>query len=96
MVDLVADPLMKGARDFSQSALRAYVDSDWPVFFLHASTALEHMAKHALVRRHPSLIAADKDYDALLHRRTLADRFWRPRRLAPVRHSTVLPASSRP
>jgi hypothetical protein len=51
---------------FARSALRAQHD-DHRVFLLHAATAIEHLAKAILARRHPSLIVASNDFESLLH-----------------------------
>jgi hypothetical protein len=51
---------------FALSALRAQ-HQDRRVFLLHAATALEHLAKAVLARRHPSLIVASNDFESLLH-----------------------------
>jgi hypothetical protein len=58
--------LAESSARFARSALQAQHD-DHRVFLLHAATALEHLAKAVLARRHPSLIAASNDFESLLH-----------------------------
>jgi hypothetical protein len=60
------DELYSSAQRFAQSALKAYHDEDWSIFFLHGGTAVEHLAKGYLTSLHPSLIARN-DFNALLH-----------------------------
>lgn len=59
--------LRRSASRFSRMALRDYLASDWPAFFVHAGTGLEQLAKAYLASFHPSLIADSKSFDALLH-----------------------------
>lgn len=58
--------LLSSAETFAQSALRARLDGDSMVYLLHASTALELLAKAYLASLSGSLIAAH-DFDSLLH-----------------------------
>jgi hypothetical protein len=58
--------LVESSATFARSALQAQHD-DHRVFLLHAGTALEHLAKAVLARRHPSLIVASNDFESLLH-----------------------------
>lgn len=60
--------LASSSSEFAKSALGAMSDGKHSVFLLHAATALEHLAKAVLARRHPALIAvASKDnFDSLL------------------------------
>lgn len=60
------EQLLTGAMAFSQSALRARLEGDSPVYLLHAATSLELLAKAFLASLHGSLIAA-RDFDSLLH-----------------------------
>jgi flagellar hook-basal body complex protein FliE len=58
--------LIESSQTFAQSAMRARLDGDSMVYLLHASTALELLAKAFLASLHGSLIAAT-DFDSLLH-----------------------------
>jgi hypothetical protein len=60
------EQLVESSATFARSALQAQHD-DHRVFLLHAGTALEHLAKAVLARRHPSLIVASNDFESLLH-----------------------------
>ncbi len=60
------EQLLSGAAAFAQSGLRARLEGDSMVYLLHASTALELLAKAFLASLHGSLIAAP-DFDSLLH-----------------------------
>jgi hypothetical protein len=62
-----ATRLLDGAGTFAQSALRARLDDDPMVYLLHASTALELLAKAYLSSLSGTLIAASGDFDSLLH-----------------------------
>jgi hypothetical protein len=66
--DDLGERLARSSGDFARSALGAMSDAKHPTFLLHAATALEHLAKAVLAKRHPSLIAvASKDnFDSLL------------------------------
>jgi hypothetical protein len=64
--DQLSEQLADSSAAFARSALEA-LHGDHRVFLLHAATALEHLAKAVLVRRHPSLIVATTDFDSLLH-----------------------------
>jgi hypothetical protein len=68
MVDgsLQVTRLVKSSHTFAQSAMRARLDRDAMVYLLHASTALELLAKAFLASLDGSLIAAH-DFDSLLH-----------------------------
>lgn len=61
-----ASRLLASAEQFAQSSLRARLDEDSMVHLLHASTALELLAKAFLASLDGSLIAS-KDFDSLLH-----------------------------
>lgn len=50
---------------FARSALQEQ-EADARIFLLHAATALEHLAKAVLVRRHPSFIVRTNDFESLL------------------------------
>lgn len=66
----LADRLLGSSRRFGQSAIRAYSEEEWPVFYLHLGTSLEHLAKSVLARAHPALLVdarAGNTFDALLH-----------------------------
>jgi hypothetical protein len=62
----VETQLANSASSFARSALQALPSGEYATFALHAGTALEHLAKALLARRHPALIAAG-DFDSLLH-----------------------------
>ena len=59
--------LRKSASRFAQAAVGDYLNRDWTAFFVHAGTALEHLAKAYLASIHPSLIADGRSFDSLLH-----------------------------
>jgi hypothetical protein len=86
------DDLCSSAERFARSALRAFLEQDWPIFLLHASTALEQLTKAYLASLNPSLIAAS-DFDSLLHACGLGRHAQRPPRL--MRTITVTTALER-
>jgi hypothetical protein len=51
----------------AQRAIRHFLDHEFDRFFILAAVAFELLAKARLTEIHPTLIAADKDFDALLH-----------------------------
>jgi len=79
----VADQLIKSSSAFASSAVSAYCEESWDVFYLHLATALEQLLKAVLASTHPSLIADGRaDFDSLLHlcglgRRAKVPEFWR-------------------
>jgi hypothetical protein len=76
--------LYSSAVSFAQSALRAFLEKDFPTFLLHAGTALEHLAKAYLASLNESFVAAS-DFDSLLHASGLGTRSHRP----PSRMKTI-------
>jgi hypothetical protein len=86
------DDLYSSAERFARSALRAFLQQDWPIFLLHASTALEQLTKAYLASLNQSLIAAS-DFDSLLHACGLGRHAQRPPRL--MRTITVTTALER-
>jgi hypothetical protein len=67
----MSNELGDSAQRFARSSLRAFLDRDWPIFFLHAGTALEQLAKAYLAEIDPSLVAGN-DFNSLLHVRGLS------------------------
>jgi hypothetical protein len=61
----LSDGLYSSAVAFAQSALRAFLDKDFPTFLLHAGTALEHLVKAYLASLNESFVAAN-DFDSLI------------------------------
>jgi len=55
--DLSADAFCRTAQGFAKGALQAHYIKDYPQVTIAAGTALEHLAKAALVTRSPALLA---------------------------------------
>jgi hypothetical protein len=86
------DDLYSSAERFGRSALRAFLDEDWPIFLLHAATPLEQLTKAYLASLNQSLVAAS-DFDSLLHACGLGKNAQRPSML--MRTITVTQALDR-
>lgn len=86
----VRDQLLHSAADFAHSAVAAYRDEDWPVFYLHLATALEQLVKGALAHANPAYIADARDFDALLH---LTERGERARVPEFVKAAKTIPVT---
>ncbi len=74
----VADRLLASAAAFAGMAVAAYRDEDWPLFYIHLATALEHLVKGALAHANPAYIADARSFDALLHLTGRGDRASKP------------------
>lgn len=59
--------LLAGAQRFAQSAMKARGAESDDVALLHAATALEHLSKAFLSKRHPILIREGSTIDLLMH-----------------------------
>jgi hypothetical protein len=51
----------------ARRAIRHFIHEEFDWFFMLAAVAFELLAKARLAEIHPTLIAADRDFDALLH-----------------------------
>jgi hypothetical protein len=68
----IADRLLESSIRFARSAIAAYAEESWDVFYLHLATAVEQLMKGVLARAHPTFIADTRSnsrdtFDSLLH-----------------------------
>lgn len=67
----ISGDLYRMSEKFARSSVGAYRDDDFPVFYLHAATALELLLKSYLASQNPALIAdtqrSEEGFHSLLH-----------------------------
>jgi hypothetical protein len=91
----VCNQLLNSATDFAHSAVAAYRDEDWPVYYLHLATALEQLVKGALARANPAYVADAREFDALLHLTGRGERASAPEFIKAAKTITVTEALKR-
>ncbi len=92
----VSAGLLRSSSAFARSAIAAYVDESWDVFYLHLATAVEQLVKSALAQVHPSFIAdTTGSFDSLLHLCGMGDRARTPDFVSAVRTISVTEALKR-
>jgi hypothetical protein len=82
----VADNLIHSSRSFARSAMRAYTSEEWPLYYLHLATAVEHLVKGVLAGINPLFIADTRGgFDSILHLAGMGDRARTPDFVTAVR-----------
>jgi hypothetical protein len=82
----VADDLVHSSRSFARSAVRSYTSEEWPLYYLHLATAVEHLVKGVLAGVNPLFIADTRGgFDSILHLAGMGDRARTPDFVTAVR-----------